>query len=100
VPAVNPHKLWPPSAHVAPEKKIKPILSASRETGKYRLSDRIDLPLEVNSRAFFKTSALLQSGVFRHSLLWVRLVVQVQAQVNGWLQDKNYFRNKRLLVLL
>lgn len=84
---------------MTPTDAVKPDLSASRETGKYRLSDRIDLPLEVNNRAFFKTSALLQSGVLRYSLLWVRLVVQVQAQVNGWLQNQNDFRNKCLLVL-
>lgn len=80
---MNPRNPQPPSAYMTPRNTVKPVLSASRETGKYRLSDRIDLPLEVNNRAFFKTSALLQSGVLRHSLLWVRLVVQVQAQVNG-----------------
>lgn len=97
---MNPHNLQPPSAHMTPRKTVKPILSASRETGNYRVSDRIDLPLKVNNRAFFKASALLQSGVSRHSLLWVRLAMQVQAQENGWLQNQNDFRNKCLLVLL
>lgn len=97
---MKPHNLQPPSVHMTLRNTVKPDLSASRETGKYRWSDRIDLPLEMNNRAFFKTSALLQSGVLRHSLLWVTLVVQVQAQVNGWLQNQNDFRNKCLLVLL
>lgn len=98
--AMNPYNPQPPSVHVTPKNRVKPVLSASRETAKYRLSDRIDLPLKVNNRAFFKTSALLQNGVLRRSLLWVRLAVQVQVRVNGWLQNQNYFRNKYLLVLL
>lgn len=39
------------------------------ETGKYRLSDRIDLPRKVNNRAFFKTSTLFQSGILRQLIV-------------------------------
>lgn len=69
VPAMNLCNPQPPSVRLTPRNTVKPDLSAGRETGKYSLSDRIDLPLEVNNRAFFRTSALLQSGVLGHSLL-------------------------------
>lgn len=73
-------------------------MPAQRMVSANWLSDGIDLSLEVISRAFFNTQALHQSGVLRHSLLWVRLAAPVQ--VNSWLQNQNDFRNKRLLVLV
>lgn len=81
VPALNHGSSQPPSACMTPRDTAKPNVSASRETGKHRLSGRIDL-LEVNKRAFCKASALLQSGILGHSLPWVTLGVRVQAQLN------------------